>query len=505
MAARYRQGDKTTRRRTAKSPVERAGDMMGRVSGDIRLGTAPGRWIVLAAVLGSGMAMLDGTVVNVALRRIGQDLDASLAQLQWITNGYLLALASLILIGGSLGDRFGRRRVFVVGVVWFAAASLICGIAQSPEQLIAARILQGIGAAFLTPGSLAMIQGAFHPRDRAAAIGSWSGYGGIAAAIGPFVGGYLVQFASWRWVFLLNLPLGIVTVMVAQRHVPETSDPTAAHGFDFWGSALGSLGLAAITYALIEYESLSTLTMYSIVAVAVAAMIAFLVVEDRSRHPMMPLELFGSRQFSAANAMTLLVYAALGATTFFLVLALQTIAGYGPLEAGIALLPITIVMLFLAKRGGQLATRIGPRLPMALGPIVCAAGIAMLTTIEPDTSYWLDVFPGVTIFSFGLALLVAPLTATVLAAAADRYAGIASGVNNAVARAGSLLAVAALPAVVGLSGADYDDPSAFSDGYTQAMWICVFLLVGGGIVSWLLIRNPPRAALKEALSDDAVA
>jgi EmrB/QacA subfamily drug resistance transporter len=474
------------------------------MAADVRLGTAPGRWIVLAAVLGSGMAMLDGTVVNVALRRIGQDLDATLAQLQWVTNGYLLALASLILIGGSLGDRFGRRRVFIFGVVWFAIASLICGLAQSPEQLIAARILQGIGAAFLTPGSLAMIQGAFHPRDRAAAIGSWSGYGGIAAAIGPFLGGYLVQFATWRWVFLLNLPLALVTVLVAQRHVPETSDPNATHEFDYWGALLGSLGLAAITYALIEYESLSTSTVYAIVAVAAASLVAFILVEQRSRHPMMPTVLFRSRQFSAANAMTLLVYAALGAITFFLVLALQTIAGYGPLEAGIALLPITIVMLFLARRGGELASRIGPRIPMALGPIVCAGGISMLTTIEPDTSYWFDVLPGVTIFSLGLALLVAPLTATVLAAAADRYAGIASGVNNAVARAGSLLAVAALPAVVGLSGADYDKPAAFSDGYTQAMRICVALLVAGGIVSWLLIRNPPRAAVEEALSDEAV-
>jgi EmrB/QacA subfamily drug resistance transporter len=436
------------------------------------------------------MAMLDGTVVNVALRTIGRDLDASLPQLQWTSNGYLLSLASLILLGGSLGDHFGRRRVFVVGVVWFAAASLLCGVAQSPEQLIAARVLQGVGAALLTPGSLAMIQGSFHPADRARAIGAWSGLGGIAAAIGPFVGGWLVQYASWRWVFLLNLPVAVITVLVAQRHVPETRDPESVPGFDRSGAVLGALALAGVTFALIEADVMSTAVVGGVAVLGVVAFVLFVRVERTSRHPMMPTSLFSSRQFSAANAMTLLTYAALGGVTFFLILQLQTVAGYGPLEAGISLLPITIVMLFLAARGGQLATRIGPRIPMTVGPLVCAFGLALLTGVGEDTSYWTDVFPGVTIFALGLSLLVAPLTATVLAAAADRYAGIASGVNNAVARAGSLLAVAALPAVVGLSGADYDNPEIFSVGYEEAMWICVGLLTAGGIVSWLFIRNP---------------
>jgi EmrB/QacA subfamily drug resistance transporter len=436
------------------------------------------------------MAMLDGTVVNVALRTVGRDLDASLSQLQWISNGYLLSLASFILLGGSLGDHFGRRRVFVVGVFWFALASLFCGVAQTPEQLIAARVLQGVGAALLTPGSLAMIQGTFHPADRARAIGAWSGLGGIAAAIGPFVGGWLVQYASWRWVFLLNLPLAVITVLVAQRHVPETRDPESVPGFDIVGAVLGALALASVTYALIEAESMSTGVLTFAAVLGVVAFIAFVQVERHSPHPMMSTTLFSSRQFSAANAMTLLTYAALGGVTFFLVLQLQTVAGYGPLKAGISLLPITIVMLFLASRGGQLAARIGPRIPMTLGPLVCAAGLALLTGVGEDTNYWTDVFPGVTIFALGLSLLVAPLTATVLAAAPDRYAGIASGVNNAVARAGSLLAVAALPAVVGLSGADYDDPVLFNAGYEQACWICVGLLTAGGLVSWALIRNP---------------
>lgn len=471
----------------------------------LRLESAAGRGVLTAAVLGSGLAMLDGTIVNVALRRIGQDLDASLSQLQWITNGYLLALASLILLGGSLGDRFGRRRVFVIGVVWFAAASLLCGVAQSPEQLIVARIIQGVGAALLTPGSLAMIQATFRPEDRGKAIGSWSGLGGIAAALGPFIGGYLVQYANWRWAFLLNLPLAVITVLIAQRCVPETFDPDATKRFDVVGATLGTMGLAGVTFALIESQTSALWLVVVASAAGVVSMVAFITVEQRSDHPMMPTNLFSSRQFSAANAMTLLVYAALGGVIFFLVLELQTVVGYGPLRAGLATLPMTGIMLLLAKRGGALSTRIGPRLPMTLGPIVCAAGIALLALVDAESTYWLDIFPGVVVFALGLALLVAPLTGTVLAAAPDRNAGIASGVNNAVARAGSLLAVSALPAVVGLAGADYDRPAAMSAGYQQAMWICVALLVAGGLTSYALIRNPVATPEPEALLDSSPA
>lgn len=442
------------------------------------------------------MAMLDGTAVNVALRRIGTDLDASLAELQWVSNGYLLSLASMILIGGSLGDHFGRRRIFVTGVIWFATASLVCGVAQTPLQLIAARVLQGAGGALLTPGSLAMIQGAFRPQDRPRAIGSWTGLGSVSAALGPFIGGWLVQYASWRWVFLINLPLAVATVVIAQRHVPETRDPESVPGFDVSGALLGVVALGAVTFALIEYTSLdhSLIALCAVVGVLAAA--AFIAVERRSRHPMMPTDMFASRQFSAANAMTLVVYAAIGATLFFLVLQLQTVAGYGPLQAGLSTLPLTITMLLLAARGGALAARIGPRLPMAVGPFVCALGLAYLTRIGPDARYWTAVFPGITVFALGLALMVAPLTATVLAAAADRHAGIASGVNNAVARAGSLLAVAALPTLVGLSGADYDRPDQFSAGFVTAMWICVALLASGGTLAWLLIRNPDVTATR---------
>ncbi|HET8987988.1 MAG TPA: MFS transporter, partial [Humibacillus sp.] len=434
---------------------------------DLVLGSRAGHLVVTAAVLGSGMVMLDGTVVNVALVRIGADLGASMADLQWITNGYLLALASLILLGGSLGDRYGRRRVFVIGVVWFTAASVACGLAQTSGQLIVARVLQGVGGALLTPGSLALIQASFRREDRGAAIGAWSGLGGVAAAVGPFVGGWLVEYASWRWAFLLNVPLGVATVWVAQVSVPESRDEGASHRFDVVGAVLATAALGLTTFALIQHASLGTGLALAVCGLGVAAAAAFVAVERSSTHPLVPLALFASRQFSAANGMTLLVYAALGALFFFLTLQLQTVLGYGPLPAGLATLPITVLMLLLAARGGALAARIGPRLPMTVGPLVCAVGAALLAGVDAGSSYWTAVLPGVTVFGLGLTLLVAPLTATVLDAAADRYAGVASGVNNAVARAGSLLAVAALPALLGLSGGDYAEPSTFSAAYTS--------------------------------------
>ncbi|MDQ6716172.1 MAG: MFS transporter [Actinomycetota bacterium] len=464
----------------------------------IALGTRAGRSILIAAVLGSGMATLDGTVVNVALVRIGLDLDARLSDQQWISNGYLLSLASLILLGGSLGDRFGRRRIFVVGVVLFALASAVCGAAQSPAQLIAARVLQGVGGALLTPGSLAIIQATIAPGDRARAIGAWSGLGGIAAAIGPFVGGWLVEYASWRWAFFINLPLAAVTVWITQTTVPETRDEQSSGRFDIGGAALATLTLALTTYALIQHEALGSSWAAVVLVLGLLVGVAFVARERTITHPMVRPSLFASRQFSAANAMTLLVYASLGAVSFFLTLQLQTVLGYGPLRAGLASLPVTLLLLFFAAKGGELSARIGPRVPMSLGPLVCAVGVALLSRVEAGSSYWLGVLPGVLFFGAGLALLVAPLTATVLAAAPDRYAGIASGINNALARAGSLLAVAALPAAVGLSGADYQRAPVFSSAYAAAMLICTALLVLGGLVSWLLIRNPGPTPADEA-------
>jgi EmrB/QacA subfamily drug resistance transporter len=443
--------------------------------------------IVLAAVLGSGLAMLDGSVVNIALRTIGTELDASLAELVWINNGYLLTLASFILLGGSLGDRFGRRRIFVIGTVWFAAASLLCGIAPNPETLIAARLLQGLGSALLTPGSLAMIQGAFRPEDRGKAIGMWSGLGAIFFAVGPFIGGGLVDYASWRWIFLVNVPLAAATILVAQRWVPETRNPRAAPGLDTLGTSLGAIALGGITYALIEWGGSAA---WWSAGVGVVAAVAFLAREARTRFPMMPLTLFGDRTFSAANLMTLLVYAALGAIPFFLVLQLQTGLGYGALLAGAGTLPITICMLFLAGKGGELGSRIGPRIPMSVGPLAMAAGALWLRVVTDDASYWTHVLPPLTLFGLGLALMVAPLTAAALGAVDVDNAGLASGVNNAVARTAGLLAVAALPLAVGLTGDEYADPTALDAGYDKAMLVCAVMLALGGLFSWLLIRNP---------------
>jgi EmrB/QacA subfamily drug resistance transporter len=452
------------------------------------MGTPQGRAVVAATTLGSGLTLLDGSVVNVALRTIGADLDADLAELQWISNGYLLTLASLILLGGALGDRFGRRRIFIVGTVWFAAASLLCGLAPTPLVLVVARLLQGIGAALLTPGSLAIISAVFHPTHRGPAIGAWSGLGAIATAVGPFVGGGLVQYASWRWIFLINLPLALLTVWLARVHVPETRDPDAPAYFDVGGAVLASVALGAVTWGLVEWGASSAVLVGLVGLVAGAA---FVLVEVRGRHPMLPMGLFADRVFSAANAMTLLVYAALGAVMFFLVIQLQTVGGYGPLAAGTATLPVTISMLLLAARAGALGTRIGPRLPMTLGPLVMATGSLLLLRAGAGVSYVADVLPGLTVFGLGLALMVAPLTSTVLAAAPDHHAGVASGVNNAVARAGSLLAVAALPPLVGLAGAEYADPIAFDAAYEASMVACAVLLAVGGLVSAVTMPGRP--------------
>jgi EmrB/QacA subfamily drug resistance transporter len=462
----------------------------------VRLGTPAGRWVLLAAVLGSGLASIDATVVNVALPAIGRGLDADLADLQWTITGYTLSLAALILLGGALGDRYGRRRVFVVGVVWFAVASLLCGLAPTVEVLIACRALQGVGGALLTPGSLAMISSSFAALDRARAIGAWSGLSGVATAAGPFVGGYLVQAASWRWVFLINVPLAVWVVVLASRHVPETRDPDATGRVDLAGALLGALGLAGVTYALIEAPARGGGAPTVLVAglAGGAGLLAFLVVERRVRAPMLPLGLFGSRVFSAVNAVTFVVYGAFGGVFFLLVVALQTVAGFSPLASGTALLPVTVVMLLLSSRAGAAAQVTGPRLPLTAGPLVCALGVLLLLRVGPGSSYLLDVLPGVTVLGLGLAWLVAPLTATVLAAADERHAGVASGVNNAVARAAGLLAVAVLPALGGLSGDDYADPAAFADGFRIALLVCAAVLVAGAALSAVAVPRQTPAS-----------
>ncbi len=473
----------------------------------IPLASPQGRWLLFATVLASGMALLDGTVVNVALARIGAEFDAGFAGLQWTLNGYALTLASFILLGGSLGDRLGRRRIFVIGTVWFATASLLCGIAPNVELLVAARALQGVGGALLTPGSLAIISSSLRQQDRSRAIGAWSGLGGIAAAIGPFVGGYLIDVWSWRLVFLINLPLAVLVVLVAVKHVPETVDPQASPQLDISGAVLGAAGLAGLTYALIAAGDAgwSAATLGS-GAAGVACLVAFVLAERRSRHPLVPLDLFASTQFTAANVVTFTVYGAMGGLFFLLVLDLQVVAGFSPLLAGSALLPLTILMLLLSARAGAVSQRIGPRLPMTVGPLVCALGVLLMLRIGPDASYLFDVLPAVSVFGLGLSATVAPLTATVLASAEDRHAGVASGVNNAVARAAGLLAVAVLPAVAGLSGADYERPDVFASGFTTVLWVVAGLLAFGGALSALTIdRRLPRSAADDQRTHCSVA
>ena len=447
-----------------------------------------GRWLLAVAVLGSGLTFLDGTVVNVALPEIGRDLDAGTSSLQWILNGYLLTLASLILLGGSLGDRYGRRRVFVLGIWLFTASSLLCALAPTAEWLVFARMVQGVGGALLTPGSLALIEASFRPGDRSRAIGAWSGLGGVAAALGPLLGGYLVSAVSWRAIFLINLPIGIFVAWAARSHVPESRDPRASGPLDLRGAVLTAVGLAGTTYALIEApEQGATAAVLACGAAGVLALAAFFWEERRSPNPMLPLEIFRSRQFSAANAVTFVVYAALGGFFFLLVAFLQISLGYSPIAAGSASLPVTGLMLLFSARAGALAERIGPRIPLTLGPLIVAAGLLLLTGISPGDAYVTAVLPPILVFGAGLTLVVAPVTATVLAAADSRHSGIASGVNNAVARVAGLLAVAVLPAVAGLTGDSFYDPEAMEDGFQMAMVVCAALSAGGGVLAWLTI------------------
>ncbi|MEU6214561.1 DHA2 family efflux MFS transporter permease subunit [Streptomyces sp. NPDC047023] len=459
----------------------------------VPIASARGRWILLATVLGSTMALLDSTVVNVALPRIGQDLDADLAVLQWTVNAYLLTLAGLILVGGALGDRFGRRRIFVVGVVWFAVGSLLCGLAPNAGVLVAARALQGIGGALLTPGSLALIQGSIRAEDRGRAVGLWSGLGGVGAAVGPFLGGWLVDGPGWRWVFLLNVPVAALCVPVALRHVPESRDPQAHGRFDVAGAVLGAGSLGLVTYALIEASSGTA----PVIAAAVGGVllgVAFVLVERRRADPMVPPDIFASRQFTAVNLVTLCVYAALGGFFFLVVLQLQVVSGYSALAAGAAMLPTTVLMLLLSARSGELGERIGPRIPLTVGPLLCAAGTLLMLRVGPQASYTGDVLPAMAVMGMGLVILVAPLTATVLASVDPGRAGLASGINNAAARAAGLLAVAALPLLAGMGPEAYLSADQFDAAFRRAMPWCAAAFAAGAVVAWATVRSPAPGA-----------
>ncbi|MEU4215410.1 DHA2 family efflux MFS transporter permease subunit [Actinoplanes sp. NPDC026623] len=452
----------------------------------VRYGTATGRWVLLATVLGSSLAFIDATVVNIALPAIGHTLGTDGAGLQWIVNGYGLSLAALVLLGGALGDRYGRRRIFQLGVGWFAASSLLCGLAPTTGLLITARVLQGMGGALLTPGALAILEASFVRQDRSRAIGAWSGLAGMGGALGPLLGGWLVQVANWRLIFLINVPLALAVMAVTARYVPESRDDAGTGtGIDIAGVMTGAAGLAGLTYGFTAWPAHGpgSPQVLGSLAVGVAGLVSFVLVERRAVHPMLPLDVFGSRAFSAANVVTFLVYAANGGVFFLVVLNLQVIAGFRPLVAGLALLPVTVLMLLLSARSGMLAQRIGPRIPMTVGPLVCAAALVWLSRVGAGASYLLDVLPPVVLFGAGLALLVAPLTATALGALGDTRAGIASGVNNAVARAAGLLAVAVLPLAARAGAVRLTDPATLGPTYRSAMLWCAGLMVAGGAVA----------------------
>jgi EmrB/QacA subfamily drug resistance transporter len=455
-------------------------------------GSRRGRWVLLATVLGSGLAQLDGTVVNVALPRIGADLHAGLTSLQWTLNAYTLALSGLLLLGGSLGDRLGRRRIYVIGVVWFTVASVLCGAAPDAGVLVMMRGVQGVGAALLTPGSLAILQAVFRKDDRATAVGAWAGLGGVATALGPVLGGVLVGAAPWGWrlVFAINIPLAIVVVITSQRFIPETRDEQASGRLDWLGAALASSGLAGLVYGLTEGPAQRWPPgPLAATAGGAALLVTFVLFEHRHPDPLLPLSLFAVRQFSAANLVTFAVYAALSGGLFLLPVQLQLVSGFSPVEAGSSLLPLTAVMLLLSARGGALAQRIGPRWPMTIGPLVAGVGIALFARLDAGSTYLGGVLPAVLVFALGLAATVAPLTSSVLAAAPDHLTGVASAVNNDVARIAGLLAVAVLPSIAGITPEAYADPALLSTGFHHAVLIAGALCALGGILAFFTISD----------------
>jgi EmrB/QacA subfamily drug resistance transporter len=453
------------------------------------------RLTLAAAILGSAVASVDATIVNVALPSISHDLGGGLADQQWVSNAYLLALGSLILIGGSLGDIYGERRVFAAGVAAFGVFSVATALAPTIDLLIAARALQGVAAALLTPASLAIIVSAFHEKERGPAIGTWLAWGTVAGIIGPLAGGAIVDQLDWRFVFALNVPLVIVTLALIAVAVPP-SPRLAGRRVDYPGAVLCSLGLGGVVFALIEQPRFgwtAASTLGSLIG-GVVALVAFIAYEQRTPEPMLKLELFRRRNFAIGNVQTFSMYGGLSALFFFLVIYLQQVAGFSALKSGLVTVPATIIMFALSRRFGALADRFGPRLFMGAGPLVAAAGILLLLRTGIHVSYWTDLVPALVIFSLGLSMTVAPLTAAVLADADETDAGIASAINNAIARVAGLLAVSF--AGIGVAGALVGDtfaPNSESvSAFHDVIVMCAALVAAGGVAGAIGIQNPRR-------------
>jgi EmrB/QacA subfamily drug resistance transporter len=458
------------------------------------------RLTLLAAILGSALVTIDGSIVNVALPAIEEDLGGGLSAQQWVSNAYLLTLGSLILIGGSLGDIYGERRVFAIGVAAFGALSLACALAPSIEVLIGARALQGAAGALVTPSSLAIIVAAFEQRERGAAIGSWTAWGGIAAIVGPLAGGLVVDQASWRWIFALNVPIVLGTLILILTAVPRTTR-LAQRRVDVVGAGLCALGLGGIVFALIEqpHHGWDSPVIFVPLVGGAVAFAAFVAYERRAAEPMLKLELFARRNFAVGNLETLGMYAGLGILFFFLVIYLQQVAGYSALESGLTTLPVTIVIFALSRRFGALADRHGPRVFMGAGPLISAGGILLLLRVGMDPSYVVDLLPALLVFALGLSLTVAPLTATVLADADEHDAGIASAINNAVARVAGLVGVSVVGVVVAgtLVGDTFAANTESVRAFHQVVVICAVLVAAGGVAGAIGIVNPRRTVEAE--------